>query len=132
MLFRSWEAYDDCQNVDSFCYMCCDVEFGELMFDQKTECMVMCDEELTIIYKNQEPRLDEIASITTITTTTTTTGMSSSSGSSSSSSSSGSSSSSSGSSSSGSANASGSSSRAISVEGSTKDVQGKVSSTEID
>ncbi len=28
-----WEAYEDCQTVDSFCFMCCDMEFGELMFD---------------------------------------------------------------------------------------------------
>ncbi len=34
-----------CKAADSFCYMCCDNEFGEFHTDKRTECFNMCEDE---------------------------------------------------------------------------------------
>jgi len=40
-----YEILSACRDFSTFCYMCCDNEFGDLIVDEKTACFAMCDNE---------------------------------------------------------------------------------------
>ncbi len=59
-----FEILTACRDFDTFCYMCCDNEFGDFVVDEKTKCFAMCDEGYKQITALAEPE-DTTESVTT-------------------------------------------------------------------
>jgi len=55
----------DCKNLENFCYICCETEFGTIKYDDRAQCYDMCDNKDKAAQALEQPRGDWIWKINT-------------------------------------------------------------------